>query len=64
MTLVWVLFTLVLFVLEPFILHRRFKEQASKDSKKAFAGLHRMHEILLALSLLAVLGGVAGSHGF
>lgn len=64
MTLVWVLFTMVLFVLEPLVLHRWFKEQAIKDSEKAFSGLHRMHKILLALSLFAVLGGVAGSHGF
>ncbi|MCK5871713.1 MAG: hypothetical protein KAG26_02710 [Methylococcales bacterium] len=64
MTLVWVLFTVVLFVLEPLILHRWFKAQANKDSEKAFIWLHRMHIILLSLSLLAVFGAVAGSHGF
>lgn len=64
MTFVWFIFTLVLFVLEPFILHRWFKEQATIDSENAFIWLHRMHKVLLTLSLLAVFGAVAGSHGF
>lgn len=64
MTLVWILFTVVLFVLEPLILHRWFNEQAHKNSENAFIWLHRMHIVLLSLSLLAVFGAVAGSHGF
>jgi len=64
MTLVWAIFTLVLFVLEPLFLHRWFREQASKNSEQAFARLHLMHIILLTLSATAVLGAVAGSHGF
>jgi uncharacterized membrane protein len=64
MTIIWVIFTLVLFVLEPLILHRFFSNQATKDSEKAFKWLHRMHKILLTLSLIAVFGAVAGSHGF
>jgi len=58
MTFIWATFTLVLFVLEPLILHRWFREQAIKDSEKAFAWLHRMHKVLLTLSLV---GAVAGS---
>lgn len=64
MTIIWVIFTLVLFVLEPLILHRVFHQKALKDSDRAFNLIHRMHKILLSLSLLAVLGAVAGSHGF
>jgi len=64
MTLVWFVFTVVLFVLEPLVLHRWFREQAIKDSENAFAWLHRMHKVLLTLSMLAILGAVAGSHGF
>ncbi|MEE8342063.1 MAG: hypothetical protein V3R52_08210 [Candidatus Neomarinimicrobiota bacterium] len=64
MIFVWILFTIVLFVLEPLFLHRWFREQANKDSDKSFALLHRFHIILLTLSLIAVLGAVAGSHGF
>jgi uncharacterized membrane protein len=64
MTFIWFVFTLVLFVLEPLVLHRWFREQALKNSDKAFAWLHRMHKILLSLSLLAIFSAVAGSHGF
>ncbi len=64
MTFIWAVFTVVLFVLEPLFLHRWFREQATKDSENAFAWLHRIHIVLLTLSMLAVLGAVAGSHGF
>lgn len=64
MTFIWVIFTVVLFVLEPLILHRWFKKQAIKDSENAFAWLHSMHKVLLTISLVAVVGAVAGSHGF
>ncbi|MCP3849361.1 MAG: hypothetical protein GY694_03850 [Gammaproteobacteria bacterium] len=64
MTLIWAIFTVVLFVLEPLVLHEWFKKQAVVDSDKAFTWLHRMHKVLLTLSLVAVIGAVAGSHGF
>ena len=64
MTFIWAVFTIVLFVLEPLFLHRWFREQATKDSDNAFAWLHRMHKVLLTLSILAVAGAVAGSHGY
>jgi len=63
MTLVWLIFTLVLFVLEPLFLHRYFKRMAAVNSDKAFAMLHRMHKVLLALSLITVFATVAGVHG-
>jgi len=63
MTLIWFIFTLVLFVLEPLFLHQWFHEQAIKDSVKTFSLIHLIHKILLALSLLAVFGAVAGAHG-
>lgn len=64
MALVWLLFTVVLFVLEPLVLHRWFHEKAAADSERAFRLVHAMHVVLLALSLVAVAGGVAGAHGF
>ena len=64
MTFVWVIFSVVLFILEPLILHRWFREQAIKDSNRAFRWLHRMHKVLLSLSLIAILGAVSGSHGY
>ena len=63
MSLVWLLFTLVLFVFEPLFLHRWFKQQAQKNSQRCFSFLHRMHYLLLGLSLLAITGAVAGVRG-
>lgn len=64
MTIIWAIFTVVLFVLEPLVLHRVFHKKATQDSDRAFGLIHRMHKILLSLSLLAVFGAVAGAHGF
>lgn len=64
MTFIWLVFTIVLFVLEPLVLHRWFHEKATEDSDSAFAWLHRMHKVLLSLSVLAIIGAVVGSHGY
>ena len=64
MTVVWVIFTLVLFVLEPLYLHRLFEKHARDDPAKTFAIVFRLHLILLVLSLVAIAGAVAGSHGW
>ena len=64
MTLVWVIFTLMLFVLEPLVLHRWFSTRASQEPEKTFRLIQRMHWMLLALSLITVAGAVAGSHGW
>jgi hypothetical protein len=63
MTLIWAVFTLVLFVFEPLFLHRWFHQRAERDGAGAFALLHGMHRILLGLSIVAVLGAVTGAHG-
>jgi len=63
MLLVWFLFTLVLFVLEPLFLHKWFHQQAEKNNQRAFYYLQLMHTLLLVLSLVAVFAGVLGAHG-
>lgn len=63
MTLVWFLFTMVLFVLEPLVLHRWFHARATRDPEGTFALVLRLHRGLLALSALAVAGAVQGAHG-
>jgi uncharacterized membrane protein len=60
----WSLFAFVLFVAEPFILHRRFHRWATLQPDRAFAWLHRGHWLLLILAVLTVLGAVAGSQGW
>ncbi|MCD8402987.1 hypothetical protein [Tenacibaculum finnmarkense] len=64
MTLVWILFTLVLYVLEPFILHKLFKKYAEENPTKTFSFIHKAHWFLLILSLITTAGTVAGSHGW
>ena len=64
MTLIWLIFTVVLFILEPLLLHRLFRQLAEKDSDKSFLLLHRMHFILLLISTIAIIGAMLGSHGF
>ncbi|MBL4630353.1 MAG: hypothetical protein JKY14_04070 [Paraglaciecola sp.] len=64
MTLIWFVFSVVLFILEPLFLHRVFKQKTDKHGVVAFIWMHRLHVVLLSLSLTAVLGAVAGSHGY
>ena len=64
MTLVWILFTLVLFVLEPFVLHKLFKKHANENPHKTFVFIQRAHWVLLILSLITIVGAVGGSHGW
>jgi uncharacterized membrane protein len=63
MVCLWLLFTLLLFVAEPLVLHRRFHARALAAPDAAFALLQRGHWLLLALSLITILGAVAGSQG-
>ncbi len=63
MTLVWLLFTVVLFILEPYVLHRLFKKQVEKNPEQTFRFIVRAHWVLLIISLVTIVGAVAGSHG-
>ena len=64
MVMVWLLFTVMLFLAEPLILHRWLEARAKVDPEATFRLVERLHRLLLALSLITVLGAVAGSHGF
>jgi uncharacterized membrane protein len=63
MVLVWILFTVMLFIAEPLFLHRWFLRNAKAKPESTYRLIERMHWVLLAISLLTVLGAVAGSHG-
>jgi uncharacterized membrane protein len=64
MTLVWVVFSLILYVLEPLVFHRVFRKKANENPQSTFTILHRVHWILLLVSLITTAGAVAGSHGW
>ena len=64
MVAVWILFTLMLFVLEPLVLRRWFDARAARDPEGTFSLIVRLHWFLLSVSLLTIAGAVAGSHGY
>jgi len=63
MTAIWVVFTLVLFVLEPLFLHAWFSRRARESPEATFTLVTRLHRILLTVSLITVAGAVLGAHG-
>jgi uncharacterized membrane protein len=63
MVAVWLLFTLMLFVAEPLFLHRWLLARAKTRPETTFRLVERLHQILLALSLITLIGAVMGSHG-
>jgi len=62
MTITWLIFTIMLFVLEPMMLKRKLKERAYLAPAQTFVIINHMHWFLLILSLITVAGAVAGSH--
>jgi uncharacterized membrane protein len=64
MIAVWLVFTLVLFVAEPLFLHRWLPAQAQRKPEPTFRLVEWLHRVLLLISLITVLGAVAGSHGW
>ncbi len=63
MVAVWVVFSVMLFVAEPLFLHRWFLRSAEMRPEATFRLIQRMHWVLLAISLVTVVGATAGSHG-
>jgi uncharacterized membrane protein len=63
MVTVWLLFTLMLFVAEPLFLDRWLLARAKARPEATFKLIERLHWILLALSLITLIGAVLGSHG-
>jgi uncharacterized membrane protein len=64
MVCLWLLFAFILFVAEPLVLRRHFHARAVKHPDVALARLQRLHWVLLGLSVVTIMGAVAGSHGW
>jgi uncharacterized membrane protein len=64
MVAVWIIFTLLLFVGEPLVVRHWVHKQVRAGNTALLVRLHRMHGVLLVLTLVTVLAAVAGSHGF
>ena len=64
MVIVWLTFTLLIFIFEPLFLHKKMMDMAKNNPEKAFTKMKKMHTHLLWLSLLTIVGAVAGSRGW
>lgn len=65
MVLIWLLFSVMLFVMEPRGRRRQTNVSVQKNfSAETFVRIQRKHLVLLMLSLLTIAGAVAGSHGW
>lgn len=63
MVAVWLLFVVVVYVAEPLLVHRRFREFALRDKNRAFTIAIRLHAVALGISTIAIAAGVLGAHG-
>ncbi len=63
MTLLWLIFTFVLFVAEPMFLHAWFIRQAEATPERALALATRFHQIMILLSLIVIAAAIYGVHG-
>ncbi len=61
MVAVWLVFAVMLFLIEPLFLHRHMETTARPA--RDFARMEQMHRVLLAASVIALAGAVGGSHG-
>lgn len=62
MLLIWLIFAMILYVIEPLL--RRHKRRSPSDSTHDFRFIMLAHYILLTLAIIALIGAVGGSHGF
>jgi uncharacterized membrane protein len=63
MIAVWILFALMVYVLEPLVLDRLFYELALRTKDRTFSVATGLHIIALTLAALALGAGVVGAHG-
>ena len=63
MMVVWLLFALTLFVLEPLLLHEMFRRYALDQPKRAYDVAIRLHALALVASVVAIGAGVLAAHG-
>jgi len=63
MVAVWMLFALMVYVLEPFVIHGHFQKFALRNKDRAFAVAIELHAVALIIAALAIGAGVLGAHG-
>ena len=61
MVALWAIFTLMLFVIEPLHLHRHLARSTRPEAD--FMRMMRLHQLLVGIGIVTILGAVGGSHG-
>ena len=64
MVALWILFVLMLFVLEPLGIDRLFRSYALRQQERAFALATRLHWAALLVATFTIGAGVLGAHGY
>lgn len=64
MVFVWLLFTVLLFVVEPLVIEPSISAEGADDAGATIRRMQRVHTVLLGVSLVTVFGAVAGAHGW
>ena len=62
MVLLWAVFMLIVFVVEP-LAQKRIAAMAAQDPAAMLVRLSRAHRVLLAAGIVTIFGAVAGVHG-
>jgi uncharacterized membrane protein len=63
MVVVWSVFALMVFILEPLVVHRLFHDYALRNKYHAFTLAIRLHAAALIISAVAITAGVLGAQG-
>jgi uncharacterized membrane protein len=63
MVLVWLIFTVILFIAEPLVMRGRSRPAPAIAAEVKLSRMQWLHWVLLILSLITVLAAVAGSQG-
>lgn len=64
MVALWLIFGLMLFVIEPLVVGPRLERLLATEPARALARIVTLHRVLLVLSLMVIAAAVAGSHGW
>jgi len=63
MVAVWAIFALMVYVLEPLVIHRLFHDFVMRDKHRALTLAIRLHTAALLVAAVAIAAGVVGAHG-
>jgi uncharacterized membrane protein len=63
MSLLWLIFTFVLFIAEPLFLHAWFSRQAALNPDRAITIAIRFHQLMALLSFFVIAAAIFGVHG-